>query len=401
VPYKKNSLKMLILKTAIKNIIGAGARTWLNVSVLSFTFVLMVAFNGVIDGWVIKSKTDTVKWDAAKGQIWQQHYDPLDVFSLQDAHAPVPDVFKSYISNQSLTPVLVVQAAIYPQGHFRNVLLRGIDPHQQAVALPTEILKPQEGELPVLIGKRMANAAKLQQGDHVMLRWRDKAGAFDARDVLIAGIFDSSLPNIDSEQMWLNINDLYQLTGMTDEATYFIAANTSSTLPPVPEGWTMKTQADLLRDIDEMIKADRVESIIIFVILLAISLLAVFDTQVLSIFRRQREIGTYVAMGMTPKTVTHLFTLEGTGYSILALMVSLVWGTPLLYWFSKVGWPMGGAAYGDKLIGMDTALLPVFTLTAVLTVATVIIVMSAVISYLPARRIARQNTVMALKGKLN
>ena len=42
---------MLSLKLAFKNLLGAGLRTWLNVLALSFAFVLIIFYNGMIDGW--------------------------------------------------------------------------------------------------------------------------------------------------------------------------------------------------------------------------------------------------------------------------------------------------------------------------------------------------------------
>ncbi len=60
------------------------------------------------------------------------------------------------------------------------------------------------------------------------------------------------------------------------------------------------------------------------------AMLAVFDTQVLSIFRRQKEIGTYVALGMTRGQVVKLFTIEGAMHSVLAALVGAVYGIPLL-----------------------------------------------------------------------
>ena len=55
-------------------------------------------------------------------------------------------------------------------------------------------------------------------------------------------------------------------------------------------------------------------------------MLAIFDTQVLSIFRRQKEIGTYVALGMTRKQVVALFTVEGAMHSVLGrLGRSVLW----------------------------------------------------------------------------
>ena len=40
----------LAFQLAYKNLMGAGLRTWLNVVVLSFAFVLIIFYNGLIDG---------------------------------------------------------------------------------------------------------------------------------------------------------------------------------------------------------------------------------------------------------------------------------------------------------------------------------------------------------------
>jgi putative ABC transport system permease protein len=41
----------LAIKLAWRNLIGAGLRTWLNVLVLSFSFVVIIWLNGVMKGW--------------------------------------------------------------------------------------------------------------------------------------------------------------------------------------------------------------------------------------------------------------------------------------------------------------------------------------------------------------
>ncbi|KAA6300123.1 MAG: hypothetical protein EZS26_003741 [Candidatus Ordinivivax streblomastigis] len=164
------------------------------------------------------------------------------------------------------------------------------------------------------------------------------------------------------------------------------------------DGWHYKDLKFLMTDIDAMLASNRMESVVIFAILLAIALLAVFDTQILSIFRRQKEIGTYIALGMTSRRVTRLFTLEGTSFSILAILVSLVWGTPLLAWFAKTGFKIPD--FSENTVMGDT-LYPAYEITSILLSITLIIFLSALISYLPARKIAKQNVVEALKGKIN
>jgi hypothetical protein len=59
---------MLAFKLAFKNLMGAGLRTWLNVSVLSFAFIIIIFYNGMIDGWNRQSRRDTLEWETGQGQ---------------------------------------------------------------------------------------------------------------------------------------------------------------------------------------------------------------------------------------------------------------------------------------------------------------------------------------------
>ncbi|HBX45968.1 ABC transporter permease [Limibacterium fermenti] len=390
----------MLLRTAIKNILGAGRRTWLNVAVLSFVFVLMVAYNGILDGFMKNAVTSAREWDAAYGQLWSEHYDPYDIFTLQDAHEPIPEELNRAITAQSITPVLLSQATAYQGGNMQNILLRGIDPEQHILKIPSkELASDETGAIKAVIGKRMANTLKAAPGDNLLIRWRDKYGAFDAREIVIASIFDSNTATIDAGQIWISLDNLRQMTQMQGEATYFVLSKESSIRQNIGT-WVYKDTDFLLNDLYLMEQSNRVESVIIFSILLAVALLAVFDTQTLSIFRRQKEIGTYVALGMTPKRVTRLFTLEGTSYSILAILISFIWGTPVLYWFAKTGLKLP-EGYAEMGLGMGDAMYPVYQPSSILTSIILIVVLSMLISYIPSRKIAKSNIVEALKGRIN
>jgi len=390
---------MLLIKTAFKNIIGNGKRTWLNVSVLSLTLVIMIAFYGIIDGWLEEARLETIEWETGAGQLHHPEYDRFDVFTLHDAHGNIPNNLNEYINSGSAIPVLVMQGSIYPQGRMLNILVRGIPITQKVLKLPTSELIVEDDAIPCIIGKRAAKSADLKTGDRVMLRWRDKNGVFDAREIVVSHIFETKVPSIDAGQIWIDIEMFYQMTGMESEATYFILSENCPVKSDL-NGWHYKSAKFLMADLDLMEQTARSESVVIFIILLSIGLLAVFDTQVLSIFRRQKEIGTYVALGMTPKKVTQLFTIEGTTYSILAVLVAIIWGTPVLYWISQTGWRMP-AGFDDIGIAMGNALYPVYKFSSISYTILAIIIFSAIVSYIPARKIAKQNMVEALKGKIN
>ena len=384
---------MLEIRTAYKNIISGGKRTWLNVAVLSVTLVFMIAYNGLYDGWMEEAVRDSGEQEIGAGQFWHPSYERYDVFSLQDAHGVIPNALQAHSS-----PVLVVQGSVYPQGRMQNVLLKGIDPQQQVLKIPSAKMVAEEGVVSAMIGRRMAKSIGLDEGGQILLRWRDKNGVFDAQEVTIVHVFETKVSGIDNGQIWLPLDNLQEMTGMTGEATYIVVSGKPQ-MKSV-DGWDYKSPEYLMADLISMEQAGRIEALVIYIILLSIALLAVFDTQTLSIFRRQKEIGTLIALGMTPKNVAGLFTIEGTMYSIFAIVVALIWGTPVLFVFAKTGFPLPDSF--DN-VGMLTgnAMYPVYKFSMIVKTIFVVVILSALISFLPARKIAKQNVVYALKGKIN
>ena len=53
---------MVTFKLALRNLLGAGLRTWLNVIVLSMSYVLIIMSQGIIRGWDKQATLDTIAW---------------------------------------------------------------------------------------------------------------------------------------------------------------------------------------------------------------------------------------------------------------------------------------------------------------------------------------------------
>jgi putative ABC transport system permease protein len=388
---------MLALTLAFKNLIGAGLRTWLNVIVLSFAFVLMVFYNAMIDGWNRQGRNDTQDWEIGQGQYWHPEYDKYDPYTIQDAHQLISDDIQAMISGGELTPVLISQATMYPKGRMQAVVLKGVDPKQEILKLPTADLINVQDKTAAIIGKRMSENAHLKVGDAVLVRWRDNKGMFDAMEITIGAIFKTDVPSIDIGQMYLPIRVLQKMTSMTNEATFLVAGDNSS-LDPITD-WTFRDTDFLLADLDAMIQAKKGGGMVLSGMLLLIALLAIFDTQVLSIFRRQKEIGTYIALGMTRSQVVGLFTVEGGAHSILAALFGALYGIPLFLWLDTIGLNFGTSS-GDAGITVAEIIYPYYSVGLIVTSLVFVVISATIVSYLPARKIAKMRPTDALKGKL-
>lgn len=388
---------MLTLKIAFKNLIGAGLKTWLNVLVLSIAFVIIIFYNGMMDGWDKQAQTDTIAWEIGQGQFWEKDYDPYDPYTLVDAHDIIPPELERQVINKTLAPVLIVQGSIYPQGRMQNIQLKGIPADQEILELPTQALDAETTTTPAIIGKHMAEGAKLQLGDQVLLRWRDKNGTFDAREISIVEIFDANVPSIDNGQVWVSLADLEDMTGMQNEATLLVTGKDFE--PASPANWVFKDHDYLLADLAAIIQSKKGSASVMYVMLLGIALLAIFDTQVFSIFRRQKEIGTYIALGMTRSQVVRLFTIEGGAHSILAALLGAVYGLPLFIYLSKVGIPIPASSQNAG-VPISTEIIPTYGAGLIFGTLLLVVISATIVSYLPARKISRMKPTEALKGRV-
>jgi putative ABC transport system permease protein len=296
----------LAIKLAYRNLIGAGLRTWLNVIVLSFSFVVIIWLKGIMSGWDYQAKTDMTNWEIGGGQYWQENYDPLDPFTLLDSHAPIPAELQPEINAGAVVPMLIVQGTIFPEGRMQAVNIKGIPSDQKIFKIPTQKLDTATDAIPAVIGAMMARNSRLKTGDLLTLRWRDANSTFDAADIVIVDIFSSNVPAAELSQVYIALDKLQEMMLLPGEATTLTFGESKENRSEI-SGWTLKTKAMLTKQVDEMIKTKSAGQTILFAILLLLAMLAIFDTQVLSIFRRQKEIGTYIALGYTRGQVVGLF----------------------------------------------------------------------------------------------
>ena len=393
---------MLIPKLAYRNIAGAGVRTWLNVVVLSIAFVTIIWVQGLIEGMGKFAMDDMKDKEMGGGQFWHRIYDPYDPLTMEDAHGrPSPQLAELVASGQA-EPILITTGAIFPDGRVQNLLIKGINPKQEIINLPTSVLeKSDPGTIPALIGTRMAKQTGLKKGDYVTMRWRDIHGTFDAMDIQIVEIMNVNVPSVDNGQVWIPIDNLRKmLQSSPDEATLFVLAKDMAAIPSESGDWIYRNLDYLLQDILEIIEMKSASTNILYALLLGMALLAIFDTQVLAIFRRRREMGTLMALGMTRGRIISLFTLEGALHAILALVVGAVYGVPLLILTAKKGIPLP-EAMGDFGIALSSTLYPSYGAKLVVGTVLLILITVTIVSMIPTRKLVRLKPTDALRGKLS
>ena len=388
----------MLIKIALKNLLGARLRTILNVFVTSFSFFVILLMSGMYDGMLQHAKNVTIDTEIAGGAYWHPNYDPLDPMSFEDAHSVIPNEIKMLVNQQKAFPVLVSQVSIYPGGRIMPAILKGIPPDQNIVNMPTQSLNGfDDGTIPVLIGKGMANDTKLNVGDSFTIRWLDVNSTYDADEGTVVYIMDSQNFKIDMGHIWIPLDIAQSMLAMEDQATY-VTYNKGLTEVNNKGEWINQDVNYLVQDMEAMIEADKPGAQIMFMILLALAAMGIFNAQVLSIFRRGREIGTLMALGMTRLRVVSLFTLEGGLNAILSVIATLIIFGPILWYFGTSGVPLP-IDYSEMGLIMAKRLIPVYSIGLILSTTILVSIIVLIVSYMPSRKISHMQPTDALRGK--
>lgn len=309
---------------------------------------------------------------------------------------PVPDVLGNLLAKDK-AEVLVQQGQLYPNRRLFPVQLRGIAMDQSLLSLPLAGLKSFEdkpGEtIPAVVGVKMARKAHLKKGDTVVLKWRDKGGAVDARDILIVDVGDIINPRIDDGVVWLRLDHLRSMTDRDGEVSWVAVREY---LGPV-QGFEFHGIEILMSDLLALLRQDRINSKILWGILMVLVCTSVFNTQILNIFKRQKEIGTLMALGMEPKRIVSIFTLEGVLGALWALVLAVVLGVPFFIWFHGVGFDV--THLSEASFPIRETIYPDYQPREILVSVSIVLALSIASAWVPVRKVTRLDPTLALRGR--
>ncbi len=388
----------MLFKIAFKNLLGAKLRTFLNVFVTSISFFMIIFMTGFYDGMRQHAKQVTIDTEIAGGAYWHPMYDPMDPILFEDSHSILPPEIDALVKEKKAVPILVSQAAIYPNGRIMPIIIKGIEPNQNIVNMPTKVLgESMDVNIPVLIGKGMADNAKLSIGDSFTIRWLDSDGTYDADEGTVIYIMDIENFKLDIGHIWIPIQKAQEMLAMKDEVTY-VAYEKGLEKIQKPGNWIHRDVDYLIKDIEAAIEADKPSIQIMFALLLSLAAMGIFNAQVLSIFRRGKEIGTLMALGMTRSRVVGLFTIEGGINAVLASALTVFPFGVILWWTAKHGVPLP-MDYTEMGFMIAKRLVPIYSFGLVITTTILVFSIVIIVSYLPSRRIAKMKPTDALKGK--
>lgn len=391
----------MILRLAFRNILGNGWRSLVNMLILCIVLIGIFWTQGMYHSWMLVAETQQIDWEYGKGLLRVNSYDPYDAFSWDSSYAQIPPKIKPLIEQGEIVPVLYSPATIYPQGRMMQAMVKGISSKQNVLKFPTLLLDSNyQDVIPVVIGSAMARSSRLQKGDVFSIRIKDVNGAFNALDAEVVEILSIPVPTADIGTVWVNIEDLQKVKLAHEMASHFVLGKEQFS-DFADDKFRYIDKDEYFADLYQIRKSERSQEFIMYGLLLFLAMIAIFDTQALAVFKRRKEIGTLSALGLPLSKITLLFTLEGVMYMVFASILSAVLGFPLFWYFAKYGYrlPKGYEDFGIQ--GFSEPIYFTYPLGLIFATLLFVFVLTAIISWIPTRKIAKLNPTDALRGKVN
>lgn len=194
-------------------------------------------------------------------------------------------------------------------------------------------------------GATLAKNLGLKLGDEIVLLSHDNLGGIAASVPILSGIFASGNDQLDRTLIQIPLetfndvfrleNDVHRIVIMVENPLDLDATKKGieRILPPSARVYDWR---ELMPEISQNIRLDKISNGIIYGILTIIVVLSIANTFVMSIFERTREFGTLRAIGMKNFALFRMFLTESIilwllGISI-GIIVSILGNLPLAHY---------------------------------------------------------------------
>ncbi len=222
-----------------------------------------------------------------------------------------------------------------------------------------------DGIREIILGAKLAEDLGVDVGDYITLFALTKFDARNADEFEVVGLINTTDPTLNRSTVVISYtaaNDLLDLEGMVTEIDVAVESRVNlddflrdigvvknkakSLFPDLAASSFMDLGAGFL----EVSRQKRGVTGIIVGVILLIAAVGIFNTVLMSVYERIREVGVLRAHGMKSGEITRMFVLEGLMTGVLGSVLGLVLGLAVNWYLVVYGYPIDKIA-GDIDIG--------------------------------------------------
>ncbi|MCP4406727.1 MAG: ABC transporter permease [Gammaproteobacteria bacterium] len=260
----------------------------------------------------------------------------------------------------------------------------------------------------VVIGSVLARNLRVSVGDELTLLGSGRDGSFAAAVVIVTGIVDSGMPDLDRSIAQIPLATFQDMFSMGNHAHEIVI--TTADLSRVAEVQQaveklLAASANLVvhdwdtlqPSLKQAIQADLASAWFMYGVLIILVAFSVLNTVLMSVLERTREFGIVMALGLTPGRLGRLVMLETALMGGIGLILGVLLGGGLIVWFGFQGLSYPGMDEMAERFNMPSRIYPQLQLIPLLLGPLIVYVSTLIASIYPAARLNWLQPVQAMR----
>jgi putative ABC transport system permease protein len=260
-----------------------------------------------------------------------------------------------------------------------------------------------------VIGSVLARNLKVKLGDELTVLGSGRDGSFAAGIVIIGGIFDSGMADLDRSIIQIPLGtfqDVFFMEGAAHEIVVTTAdldlvdaavANTRSLLPADSDLVVYDWDA-LQPSLKQAIQADLAGAWFMYGILIILVTFSVLNTVLMSVLERTKEFGIVMALGLTPGRLGRLVVLETIMMGFMGFAIGLAAGAALILYFGYNGFSYPGMDEMADQFNMPARIYPTVQWLPLFLGPSIVFIGTVIASIYPAARLNWLQPVQAMRA---
>jgi len=395
---------------AWRNLWRNARRTVITLIVVSVGLWSVLIFNAFLNAWSESGKQTTLSVLIGEAQIHAPGYmDDPNIELLM----PTPDpALRAALDDPAIShwaSRLIVPGVVQSEYKTLPVSILGVDPKDEKIvsSLPAQVVEGRylasQTDAGVVLGESLAERLETGLGRRVILMSQNTSGALSEQSFDVVGIFDSDKGTEDF-YAFTGRKAAQDFLGLTDEIAEIVLRIPDDELLDQTVATVQKAAPDLevksWHSLSLMLAAsDTFMKSFVFVwlgVVFSIMAIGIVNTQLMAVFERTHEIGLLRALGMKPRQVLWMITLESAFMVGLGVLLGLALGA-LSIFATYDGLDLSAFSEGMEMIQAADILYPDYDLKGFAIFAGIIWILGILVAIWPARRAARLSPVEAMR----
>jgi lipoprotein-releasing system permease protein len=259
---------------------------------------------------------------------------------------------------RSIEPAVYDQALLSSGVHPHGIVLKGVDPELEIRASEAlhhldsgsaDFLADADGIPALLIGRLLADDAKISVGDYVTLTSpQGNLTPFGmlprSRRFRVTGIFDSGFYDYDANWGFVTLASAQSLAGIGDVVSLLevrvaklddARAVATDLLRRAGDGFTVTTWMDENRALFRALSLEKLVTALFIGLITFVAGLNILVVLTMTVTDRARDIAVLMAMGARRKQIRAIFLLQGLAVSVTGILAGLVVGYGLAFFADR------------------------------------------------------------------